>query len=502
MVNHLEATVDTAHRPAATAIRRELLIAVTVAPIIGLAFAVIDSMGYMANTPFMNLLGLLLLAATCLPASTLVLWPLNTPLRIHARSALMSAVAFMVIYATGWGSVLVLGYAILVSVGVESWGSRSAWAYAWWFPLGVIAGQTAIAQGAAPSLLPSPETHGVALVTGLLTEIACILIAVTTRRREKAHLALQRSEERFRSLIQSVGDLVMVTDDTLTIQYASPSAWSVGGYLPEDLVGKPAYEFADPEHLTRVFDALQESVAAPGKSYRVEVRALHADGNSIWTEITVTNLLSNPSVNGIVLNLRVITERKQLEEQLSELAFYDSLTKIPNRRWFLERLKQVSARAQRHRAQVSVLFIDLDDFKSVNDTYGHADGDELLVRSAERIRFCLRQEDTVARLGGDEFAAVLDDHHYPKDTLLVAQRIIDAHKLPFVIGGRELHITASVGITSCDPDAMIPPEELLRRSDVAMYVAKSKGKDRYELYSGPVDLDAHASGAARSEVAT
>ena len=487
-MDQMEATVNTTHTSAMEAAKRDALVVVAVVPLAALALASVDNMGYLANTPLALLLGLLTFAGICLPASTLALWPFNTPLRLHAHVGLMSAAASAVVYSTGWGSALTLGGAVLVGIEVGSIGSKAARAYALWIPFGVLAGQIAISTGAAPTLISTPDAHGIALVTGGLTEFACIIIAVTTRRSEQASRALQVSEERFRSLIQNVGDLVLITDDTLTIQYASPSAWAVGGYRPEDLVGRPAHEFAEAEHLARVFDALQETIIAPGKSYTVELRARHADGRYMWVEITVTNLLANPSVNGIILNLRQVQERKQLEERLSELAFYDTLTKIPNRRWFLDRLEQVSSRARRHHARIAVLFIDLDNFKSVNDTYGHADGDELLTRSAERIRFCLRQEDTVARLGGDEFVVLLDDLHYPNDSILVAQRILDAHRLPFVIGGRELKVTASVGITSRDPDSPIPPDELIRQADVAMYVAKAKGRDQYEFYTGPVGV--------------
>ncbi len=487
---------------ALAAAKRDALVTVTVIPLAALALVSVDNMGYLAETPLVLVIGLLVMAGACLPISTLALWPFNAPLRLHAHVGIMSSMAFAVIYSTGWGAALTVGGAVLVGVDVGSIGSKAARAYALWVPFGVLAGQIAIATGVAPTLISTPDAHGIAVVTGGLTEFACIIIAVTTRRSEQASRALQVSEERFRSLIQNVGDLVLITDDTLTIQYASPSAWEVGGYRPEDLVGRPAHEFADPEYLARVFDALQETIVAPGKSYTVELRARHAAGNHMWVEITVTNLLANPSVNGIILNLRPVEERKQLEERLSELAFYDTLTKIPNRRWFLDRLEQVSSRARRHHARIAVLFIDLDYFKSVNDTYGHADGDELLTRSAERIRFCLRQEDTVARLGGDEFVALLDDLHFPNDSILVAQRIVDAHRLPFVIRGRELTVTASVGITSCDPDSPSPPDELIRQADVAMYVAKAKGRDQYELYTGPAGVKEDASDSLHSEAKT
>lgn len=471
------------------ALRRELLIFVTVAPIIGLAFAILDGMGYLADTPLMNLLGLLAFAGTCLLASTWALWPFNTPLRIHIRTALMGAVAFMVIYATGWGPALVLGYAIVVSIEVGGWGSQAAWAYVWRFPIGVVAGQIAIATGAAPSLVPTPKAHALALLVAGITEFACILMAITAARRERANVSLRDNEQRFRSLIQSANDMIVVTDHSMTIRYASPAGFELTGFRPDDIVGKSMPFFVAPDSLDRVQDLMLEILTDPGVTRSTEVQGLHVDGGHRWLEATLTNLLEEPSVQGVVVNVRDVSTRKELQRRLTDLAFFDKLTGLPNRAAFMDRLEQAAARSRRHDTQIAVLFVDLDAFKTVNDSHGHAMGDALLTRVGERLRFCIRREDTVARLGGDEFTVLLEDLAFPHDTLVIANRIVEAHKAPFIVKRRELLVTASVGIAPFSAESPQSPEELIRQSDLAMYIAKSKGKARYELYEPGTSMD-------------
>lgn len=471
------------------ALRRELLIFVTVVPILVLAIAALHDMGYLANTPLANLIGLFLLGGSCLLASTWVLWPLDTPTRIHARAAFMSPVCFAIIYATGWGPALVLGYAILVSIEIGGWGSRAAWAYIWWFPVGVVAGQIAIINGVAPSLVSTPKAHGLALLVGGITEFACILMAITTARRERAGKSLRNSEERFRSLIQSANDMIVVTDHSMTIRYASPAGFELTGLHPHDIVGKSMPFFVAPDSMDRVQDLMIEILTDPGVTRSTEVQGLHVDGGHRWLQATLTNLLEEPSVQGVVVNVRDVSTRKELQRRLTDLAFFDKLTGLPNRAAFMDRLEQATARSRRHDTQIAVLFVDLDAFKTVNDIHGHAMGDTLLTRVGERLRFCTRREDTVARLGGDEFTVLLEDLAFPHDTLMIADRIIEAHKAPFVVQRRELLVTASVGIAPYSAESPQSPEELIRQSDVAMYIAKSQGKARHALYEPGTGMD-------------
>jgi diguanylate cyclase (GGDEF)-like protein len=189
-----------------------------------------------------------------------------------------------------------------------------------------------------------------------------------------------------------------------------------------------------------------------------------------------------PSVGGLVVVARDITERKMFEEQLERRALYDAVTTLPNRTLFMEYLEHALARADRRLESIIVMFLDLDNFKMVNDSFGHAFGDLLLVRVAERLRACLRSSDTAARFGGDEFTLLLEDISTTKDAILVAERVIRELSAPFFIDGREVFTTVSVGIAFSEPGES-RPGDLLRDADVALYRAKAEGKSRWVIFS-------------------
>jgi diguanylate cyclase (GGDEF)-like protein len=198
-----------------------------------------------------------------------------------------------------------------------------------------------------------------------------------------------------------------------------------------------------------------------------------------------TALLHDPNVKGIVLNTRDISERKEFEEQLSHQAFHDSVTNLANRALFHDRVTHALERQQRDHKPVAVLFMDLDDFKTINDSLGHAAGDQLLAEVGERVRSALRAADTAARLGGDEFAILLEDGGEGIQAVDVADRIMQSLEAPFPLEGKEVFMRASIGIAVAEDvreggeDAV---EEILRNADVAMYMAKENGKGRYQVF--------------------
>jgi diguanylate cyclase (GGDEF)-like protein/PAS domain S-box-containing protein len=303
---------------------------------------------------------------------------------------------------------------------------------------------------------------------------------------------LRQSEERFRSLVQNSLDVITVVDARGTIQYYSPSAETVMGYKPEEFIGKNALEEFQihPEDRPRVRDIFGYLVENPGVNYSMELRMRHADGSWRVIEATANNLLDEPSVNGIVINSRDVTERKEFEEQLSHQAFHDPLTDLPNRALFIDRLGHALARADRNPESVAVLFVDLDNFKVINDSLGHKAGDELLVAATERLRHCLRPGDTVARLGGDEFTVLLEDMADRSEAIRLAGRIAERMSEPFVLRGREAFTTTSTGIAFATSGAD-RPDDLLRRADIAMYRAKSKGKAGYMVFDPGMDEEVH-----------
>ena len=308
-------------------------------------------------------------------------------------------------------------------------------------------------------------------------------LARTLEDRVRARTAeLRSNEERFRSLVQHSSDVVSILGPDGTVRYHSESLAKVFGYEPDPLVGTQFCDLVRPEHRARLAGTFDDVSRHPRSERPAEFELLRADGRWRRCESTVTNLLHVPSVAGLVLNTSDISERKSLEDQLVHEAFHDSLTSLANRALFHDRLGQALVRGHRHPHQVAVLFCDLDGFKAVNDGYGHANGDRLLAEVAERLQTCVRPTDTVARLGGDEFGILLGDAAGESEAYAVAERIREALREPIVILGRDVFVSASVGIAASD-DEGDTPDSLLSDADLAMYRAKARGVGGYERFN-------------------
>jgi diguanylate cyclase (GGDEF)-like protein/PAS domain S-box-containing protein len=293
----------------------------------------------------------------------------------------------------------------------------------------------------------------------------------------------EKNEARFSSLVRHSSDIVALLGADMTIRYISPSVEDVLGYESGQLVGTRFSDLVRPEHVPRSLDfLLQEDDQPACGPLRIEFSLRHSSGGWLEVETMRTNLLADPNVAGIVLNARDITERKAFEQQLEHHAFYDSVTDLANRSLFRDRVNHALASAKRSHHSVAAMFMDLDEFKVVNDSYGHATGDALLRAVASRLSSCVRGGDTVARLGGDEFAVLLEDATEVSPAE-VGERIMRALEAPFRVEHRELHIRASIGIAFANgKEGEAATDELLRNADVAMYVAKKQGKGRCEVY--------------------
>jgi diguanylate cyclase (GGDEF)-like protein/PAS domain S-box-containing protein len=299
----------------------------------------------------------------------------------------------------------------------------------------------------------------------------------------------RRSEARFRSLVRGSSDIIMLTDADGVIQYASPSTERVLGYTVDDLVDTHLGVLVHPHDVARLLPFLSATPDDPSEPRRAEWRARHRNGQWLFFETIGTNLLHDPDVQGIVLNSRDVSERRVLEDQLKHQAFHDPLTRLPNRVLFTDRLAHALTRRGRRRTSVAVLFLALDNFKVVNDSLGHQQGDQLLIAVADRLQLCLRPEDTVARFGGDEMAVLLEDIEDTDEAVEVANRIQQRLGAPVILNGREVFTTVSIGvaISTVDHDR---PDALIRDADVALYRAKAQGKARHAVFDRSMDAQA------------
>jgi len=290
----------------------------------------------------------------------------------------------------------------------------------------------------------------------------------------------RQSAERFRSLVQHSSDVIALLSRDLSIRYHTPSVERVLGYGEDELVGRRLTELLEHEEGERLAGFFAEVCAIPGAPMPRDLPLRRKDGTVVQLESVFNNLLGVANVGGVVLTARDVTERRALEDQLAHQAFHDSLTGLANRALFSERITHAIERGARRRNLFAVLFIDLDDFKTVNDSLGHAAGDDLLVTVGERIRSAIRPEDTCARLGGDEFAVMIESISGPDGAVTVAKRILATMAEPLAVGGSDVTVQGSIGIAL---DAGLQTaNEIMRSADLAMYRAKNEGKGRYALY--------------------
>ncbi|HEY2767805.1 MAG TPA: EAL domain-containing protein [Solirubrobacteraceae bacterium] len=318
---------------------------------------------------------------------------------------------------------------------------------------------------------------------------------------EKARLTaeIQRrsSEERFASLVQHSSDLITVVGPDATITYQSPSSEHVLGYPPHELLGTRFDQIVAKEDAGRLLRLLADGSAYARRDADViECTLRHRDGGLRQFEILHTNLLDDEHVCGIVLNARDISERKAFEEQLAHQAFHDPVTNLPNRALFVERVRHAIGRARREQGELGVIFLDLDDFKTINDSLGHGAGDTALIDIAKRLSGSIRSSDTAARFGGDEFVVLLEDLENAQTAVEVAERILEDLRRPLMVAGKELVVRGSIGISILEGSSPEGADELIRDADAAMYIAKRDGKGGYRLF----EPEMHAGVLARLEL--
>jgi diguanylate cyclase (GGDEF)-like protein/PAS domain S-box-containing protein len=328
------------------------------------------------------------------------------------------------------------------------------------------------------NLLDEPTVEGVVFNTRDITE------------RERAKARLREAEAKYRSLVEQIPAVIYMDDidEANSALYRSPFVEQMLGYTPEECLSMSWQDMLHPDDRERV---LSENARTneTGEPFRIEYRMVAKDGHVVWVRdeaMLVKDKAGKPLYwQGVFMD---VTERKELEDQLTYQAFHDPLTGLPNRTLFMDRLRRALTRvARRGEQEVALLFLDLDDFKVVNDSLGHKAGDQLLIAVADRLLECVRSADTVARLGGDEFTVLIKGD--AKAATRLAERISEELRAPFILEGHEVFVTTSIGISlgvSGDEQA----EGFLRSADVAMYEAKSRGKARHEIFDAHMDARA------------
>jgi len=345
------------------------------------------------------------------------------------------------------------------------------------------------------AMLRGAEISGVLVVTGegvdrperidAVCALASQMVLALDSIELTEQVAERKSQEHFRSLVQNASDVILVVDEELRLSFQTPSAQSILGWDPVECVGRPVDSLVVAADAARTRVLLRRAqtgqmgggpVIQPDDEWRIVDRH---DVVRLF-DVSCRSLLEDPSVRGIVVTLHDITERRKLESELKHMAFHDSLTQLPNRALFLDRVEHALARSGRHRERLAVMLIDIDNFKIINDTRGHAAGDALLGQVGHRLQYGLRPGDTCARLGGDEFAILVEGLFTDDEAIQLANRIAEQLRAPFDLGGETVTAGASVGVATNDYGA--DASELLLQADLAMYAAKEAGKGGMEFF--------------------
>src|SRR5829696_2837996 len=373
----------------------------------------------------------------------------------------------------------------------------------------------------APRTLPGPDVATVVPVTPRRGEAKQLVVAGPTRPAPQVEAALRalatqvalaldsvalteeihrrRSEARFGSLVQRASDLITVLGPGGEIAYQSPSIERVLGYTPDEVAGRAFEQLVDPGDRDRLARLIASGIDDDVEhAQAIECTLVRRDGDTRAFQILMTNLLDDEHVGGIVLNSRDVSERKAFEEQLAHQAFHDGVTGLANRALFAERVRHAIARNRRERRGLAVIFLDLDDFKTINDSLGHAAGDDVLVEVARRLDQSIRGADTAARFGGDEFAVLLEDVEHSQEAADAAERILESLAVPLIAAHKEIALRCSLGISVADHESDADADEMIRDADAAMYIAKRDGKGGYRLFEPAM----HEGVVARLELRT
>jgi len=316
--------------------------------------------------------------------------------------------------------------------------------------------------------------------------------------KQKARLT-EQSMRILSSAVEQSQSGVIIADASGIIEYVNPRYTQITGYSSAEAVGRVA-ELMNSDELTDANNlSLQESMQL-GSSWSTFMVSIRKSGERFWQQVTASPILDDlGALSHIVLNIEDISDRVETQAQMEKLAFYDPLTGLENRRLFRDRLEQGLKHVKRSKQTMGLLFLDLDQFKRINDTLGHDAGDELLCTVAHRLRECVREEDIVARLGGDEFTILLADIKNAEDAGLVARKILHALREPIELSSQEVTVSCSVGITVAPEDSM-NASVLMRNADLAMYRAKDQGRNNFQYFTDDMNIESLARMSLENEL--
>lgn len=327
---------------------------------------------------------------------------------------------------------------------------------------------------------------GLVITTTLNIEGAISGFSVLTRlgshMQDKSMLAFDR-EDSFKGAFHDAPIGMMLVDMDWQVLRVNRSICEMLGYTQDELLSKTFQDITHPEDISSDLDLVRQMIAGDINDYRLEKRYLHKDGHIIWMLLSVSLLKdANKIPQHFIFHIQDITEYKRIQKQISEYAYQDALTNLPNRRLLQDRLKLAVKHAKRYKRRLGLMFLDIDYFKAINDTYGHAFGDELIKAVANRLTESVRSADTVCRLGGDEFVVVVTEVNQTQDITRIAEKIIANARRPITIENTEVTITLSVGVVMFDAHAGDDADSLMRKADQALYEMKREGRNGYRVF--------------------
>ncbi len=296
----------------------------------------------------------------------------------------------------------------------------------------------------------------------------------------EAQRLLSESEEKYRFIAENTTDLILVSDEHDVINYASPSIVALLDYTPEDYVSKHISELVYTDDIMLFFSMIRNLE----ETAQVELRFKRKNGGLCWMEVKSKIVLDHLGTRTVTV-ARDISERKKYEEELKYLAYHDPLTGLLNRRIFTERLNEEMEKAKNNKREIAILYLDIDNFKTINDTKGHDVGDFLLIEFAKLIKACIRDSDLICRLGGDEFVILATPNCNHEIVTSIAERIKHALEEPFSIHDEEIFLTSSIGIFVYEQQD-ISSRDMIIHADHALYAAKSNGKNQYYYWTPPI----------------